>query len=75
MPELPTVANIVAQVSISGSMESENPQQAPRARVVDDMVALGVPQAAVADALVRALSLGIIEARAGDDGELLTLVC
>lgn len=56
-------------------MESENPQQAPRARVVDDMVALGVPQAAVADALVRALSLGIIEARAGDDGELLTLVC
>lgn len=65
MSETPSIANVVAQVAISGTLGAGT-AEAAEDKVIDDMVQLGVSREAVTRAVEKALNLKMVR-RTSDD--------
>ncbi len=65
MSESPTIANVIAQIAISGTTQSGT-TSAPEKVVVGDMVELGLSEAEVAKAVRKAVELGVVRRTTGE---------
>lgn len=65
MGDQPTIANILAQIAISGTISGGAPT-APREEIVRALVDLGLSQDEVTATLDRAIQLGLVDRRTGE---------
>jgi hypothetical protein len=65
MGDQPTIANLLAQIAISGS-PTNGAAAAPEQKTIHDLVRLGLSERDVTELVERAIQLGLVERRTGE---------